>query len=42
MSLADEGQSIVVRVNRQQYHALTAGLGDARLVPKDVDGTPLR
>ncbi|MER7246651.1 hypothetical protein [Kribbella sp. NPDC000426] len=31
VSLADEGQSIVIRVNRQQYDAITGALGAGRL-----------
>jgi crotonobetainyl-CoA:carnitine CoA-transferase CaiB-like acyl-CoA transferase len=31
VSLADEAQSIVVRINRRQYDAIAAALGDASL-----------
>ncbi|MEV6891015.1 hypothetical protein [Kribbella sp. NPDC051137] len=35
VSLADEGRSVVVRLNRQQYGMIAAELADSRLVPRD-------
>jgi hypothetical protein len=32
VSLADEAESIVLRINRQQYAAIAAALGDTNLV----------
>jgi hypothetical protein len=35
VSLADEGTSVVLRLNRQQYDAIAAALGAANLVPEN-------
>jgi hypothetical protein len=41
VSLADEGTSVVLRLNRQQYDAIAAALGDANLVPENEWRGPL-